>query len=71
MDGTDWQADQIAALYDLLSLQDRPTSPTAGGEQVRKSVPDIMRMVRESLGEEGVKRLEKDGVKIPSPLPLL
>jgi len=28
---------------------------------VKKSVPDILRMVRESLGEDGVRRLEEGG----------
>ena len=37
---------------------------TVGKEagKVHKSVPDILRMVKESLGEEGLRRLEEDGV---------
>ena len=57
------QADQIAALYDLLTVQDRPVRPDEfrdfGG--VKKSVPDILRMVRETVGEEGMRRLEWEG----------
>jgi len=57
------QADQISSLYDLLNFADKPMTGTSGGNGgVKKSVPDILRMVRDSLGEEGIKRLENDGV---------
>ena len=29
---------------------------------MKRSVGDVLRMVRESLGEEGIRRLEEDGV---------
>lgn len=55
------QADQIASLYDLLSFKDQPnTQKEQSG--VKKSVPDILRMVRDSLGEEGLRRLQEDGI---------
>jgi hypothetical protein len=55
------QADQIASLYDLLSFKDQPNSQN-DKRGVKKSVPDILRMVKESLGEEGLKRLQEDGI---------
>lgn len=61
----DRQADQISALYDLLSFQDKELPKGDGGQKkggVRKSIPEVLRMVRESLGEEGLRRLEEDGV---------
>jgi hypothetical protein len=60
----DRQADQISALYDLLSFQDKELPRGQGEKQggVRKSIPEVLRMVRESLGEEGLRRLEEDGV---------
>lgn len=63
------QADQIAELYDLLTFQDKPAEPRENGNGTggaasggRKSVHDVMRMVKESLGEEAMKRLEQDGL---------
>jgi len=61
----DRQADQISALYDLLSFQDKELPKGHDGQKkggVRKSIPEVLRMVRESLGEEGLRRLEEDGV---------
>ena len=55
------QADQIASLYDLISFKDQPNTQKQGSG-VKKSVPDILRMVRESLGEEGLRRLQEDGI---------
>ena len=55
------QADQIASLYDLLTFKDQPNSQKVR-HGVKKSVPDILRMVKESLGEEGLKRLQEDGI---------
>jgi len=55
------KADQIAALYDLLTFKDQPSSQKEGN-RVKKSVPDILRMVKDSLGEEGLKRLQEDGI---------
>jgi len=55
------QADQIASLYDLISFRDQPNTQKQGSG-VKKSVPDILRMVRESLGEEGLRRLQEDGI---------
>jgi hypothetical protein len=56
----DKQADQIASLYDLLTFKDKPDT-RHGKPGVMKSVPDILRMVKESLGEEGLRRLQEDG----------
>jgi len=55
------KADQIASLYDLLTFKDQPNSQRERNG-VKKSVPDILRMVKESLGEEGLKRLQEDGI---------
>jgi hypothetical protein len=55
------QADQIASLYDLLTFKDQPNSQKERSG-VKKSVPDILRMVKETLGEEGLKRLQEDGI---------
>jgi len=55
------QADQIASLYDLISFKDQPNTRNQRNG-VKKSVPDILRMVRESLGEEGLRRLQEDGI---------
>jgi hypothetical protein len=60
MDKANDQADQIASLYDLLSFKDQLDSQKSKG--VKKSVPDILRMVKESLGEEGLRRLQEDGI---------
>jgi len=54
------KADQIASLYDLLTFKDQPNSQKKRNG-VKKSVPYILRMVKESLGEEGLKRLQEDG----------
>jgi catechol 2,3-dioxygenase-like lactoylglutathione lyase family enzyme len=61
------QADQIAELYDLLTFHDKPAEPRENGtggaaSGGRKSVHDVMRMVKESLGEEAMNRLEQDGL---------
>lgn len=57
------QADQIASLYTLLSFRDRPTSETeTRASKGQKSVFDILRMVKDTLGDEGMRRLEEDGV---------
>jgi len=59
------QADQIASLYELLNFHDKPDNRDSSGKGtvgVKKSVADVLRMVRESLGEEGARRLEEDGV---------
>ena len=55
------KADQIASLYDLLTFKDQPNSQKERKE-VKKSVPDILRMVKESLGEDGLKRLQDEGI---------
>jgi hypothetical protein len=44
-----------------LSVRDQPNSQKQKNG-VKKSVPDILRMVKESLGEEGLKRLQEDGI---------
>ncbi|RXK35042.1 hypothetical protein M231_07695 [Tremella mesenterica] len=69
IDTLEHKADQISALYELLSVHDLPSSHShderkVGQGKIRKSVPDIVRMVRDSLGEEGLKRLKKDGIKV-------
>ncbi|CAD6565637.1 MAG: hypothetical protein TREMPRED_001621 [Tremellales sp. Tagirdzhanova-0007] len=64
IDTLEQKADQIASLYELLRFKDK-TDPQIGDSHVRdvkKSVPDILRMVRESLGEDALRRLEDDGV---------
>lgn len=46
-----------------MTIQDRPVRDgEMTASKVKKSVPDILRMVRESLGDEGIRRLEEDGV---------
>ncbi|ORX35965.1 hypothetical protein BD324DRAFT_651874 [Kockovaella imperatae] len=64
IDTIEQKADQIAALYNVLSVQDRAvrSGEIGGFAGVSKSVPDILRMVRETIGEEGMKRLEREGV---------
>jgi hypothetical protein len=66
-DGADAiQAGQIQALYSLLHFQDRPLDPRSTRQPVRahvKGAPrDVLRMVRETLGDDAVRRLEEDGV---------
>ncbi len=63
------QSGQIHALYSLLSFQDRPDDGIGARARGRdahegaaKAPRDVMRMVRETLGEEAVARLEEDGV---------
>jgi hypothetical protein len=48
-----------------MNVQDRPVrdGEVRKSDGFRKSVPDIFRMVRDSLGEEGLRRLEEDGVR--------
>lgn len=60
------QADQISELYSLLSYRDRKDQPGRHQDKskVGRSVPDILRMVKDSLGEEGLRRLEEDGVGV-------
>lgn len=66
----DEQADQISSLYDLLTFSDRPLSPSGlhrdrerqTDSLPKRSVLDVLRLVKESLGEEGMRRLEEDGV---------
>lgn len=56
------QADQIAALYDLLSFEDKPVpARNNAAAQRHTSVHDVMRMVKESLGEEAFERLNLNG----------
>ncbi|KAK8865923.1 hypothetical protein IAR55_001071 [Kwoniella newhampshirensis] len=66
IDTLEKKADQIGDLYDLLAFNDKPLSASGQatssgkGGWVGKSVGDVMRMVKESLGEEGWERLERD-----------
>ncbi|KAI9635287.1 uncharacterized protein MKK02DRAFT_43969 [Dioszegia hungarica] len=65
IDTLEQKADQISSLYDLLNFQDRPDTrggPSGTTRKVSKSVADVMRMVKETLGEEGVERLKREGV---------
>jgi hypothetical protein len=41
---------------------DESRHPESGNGKAMKSVHDVLRMVRDSLGDEGVRRLEEDGV---------
>jgi hypothetical protein len=63
-----YQAGQIQALYSLLHFQDRPLDSRASQERQMaggKGAPtDVFRMVRDTLGEEAVRRLEEDGVTV-------
>jgi hypothetical protein len=63
----DQQADQIAELYSLLSYEDRTdgmAKTDAGLRKASKSVGDVLKMVKDSLGEEGLRRLHEDGVGV-------
>jgi hypothetical protein len=56
-------ADHISSLYDLLNFSDKPDNrPNSSSRRVSKSVGDVMRMVREVLGEDGIERLKREGV---------
>jgi len=44
-----------------LSVKDKPAAGTRP-TKVHRTVPDVVRLVRESLGEEGLRRLREDGV---------
>lgn len=55
------QADQVAALYSLLNVEDRPASAAAtGSRRSHKSAKDLRRDVRSCLPEDAWKRLEAD-----------
>ncbi|WVQ62201.1 uncharacterized protein L199_000340 [Kwoniella botswanensis] len=58
------KADQIGDLYELLEFRDKPLSDAqkydGNGRWVGKSVGDVLRMVKSSLGEEVWRRLEGD-----------
>nr|XP_018267304.1 uncharacterized protein I303_01289 [Kwoniella dejecticola CBS 10117]OBR89462.1 hypothetical protein I303_01289 [Kwoniella dejecticola CBS 10117] len=73
IDVLEQKADQIGDLYELLEFSDRPISPPAAQSQsqtqgevriqegwIGKSVGDVLRMVKSSLGEEVFERLEDD-----------
>ncbi|WVQ97310.1 hypothetical protein IAU59_004421 [Kwoniella sp. CBS 9459] len=73
IDTLEQKADQIGDLYQLLSFSDRPcgpaevspqqTRPGAGGAQERwvgKTVGDVLRMVKDSLGDDVWGRLQDD-----------
>ncbi|ORY32305.1 hypothetical protein BCR39DRAFT_523842 [Naematelia encephala] len=69
IDTLEQKADQIASLYDLLHFKDRPLTSfelerQTGKVETRKSVHDVLRMVRETLGDEGMRRLERDGGRL-------
>ncbi|KAK4686263.1 hypothetical protein P7C73_g3869, partial [Tremellales sp. Uapishka_1] len=68
IDTLEQKADQISSLYDLLDFKDRPVSPSHPEDlppHAKKSVNDLMRLVRESLGEDALRRLEEDiGIKV-------
>lgn len=63
-----YQAGQIQALYSLLRFQDRPLGSRDSQERQTAGVTgapiDVFRMVRDTLGEEAVRRLEEDGVTV-------
>ncbi|GMK58487.1 hypothetical protein CspeluHIS016_0505190 [Cutaneotrichosporon spelunceum] len=61
IDCLEHKADQIAALYSLMSVHDRPTSPATVPRVVR-SVHELWAGVRDVLGEDAVQRLEADGL---------
>ncbi|WVR05882.1 hypothetical protein IAU60_002908 [Kwoniella sp. DSM 27419] len=61
IDTLERKADQIGDLYGLLQFSDRTVSSRPTGERwVGKSVHDVLRMVRESLGDGVWERLEGD-----------
>jgi hypothetical protein len=61
IDCLEHKADQVAALYSLMSVQDRPASPSAEPRALR-SVHELWAGVRDVLGEDAVRRLEADGL---------
>nr|XP_019049225.1 hypothetical protein I302_03006 [Kwoniella bestiolae CBS 10118]OCF28155.1 hypothetical protein I302_03006 [Kwoniella bestiolae CBS 10118] len=65
IDTLEQKADQIGDLYELLSFADKPLSGDGDaqgkeGKWVGKSVGDVLRMVKSSMGEEVWGRLESD-----------
>ncbi|WOO79028.1 uncharacterized protein LOC62_02G002565 [Vanrija pseudolonga] len=65
IDTLELKADQISALYSLLSVSDRPVSPSTDAAvrgHKTKSVNDLWRAVRDSLSEDARRRLEADGL---------
>ncbi|BEI84659.1 hypothetical protein CcaverHIS002_0500600 [Cutaneotrichosporon cavernicola] len=61
IDCLEHKADQVAALYSLMSVHDRPASPAIVPRAVR-SVHELWAGVRDVLGEDAVRRLEADGL---------
>ncbi|KAL1410556.1 hypothetical protein Q8F55_004569 [Vanrija albida] len=65
IDTLEHKADQISALYSLLSVSDRPVSPNTDAAvrgHKTKSVHDLWRAVRDSLSDDARRRLEADGL---------
>lgn len=56
------KAGQISDLYDLLAFEDKPIQGGGRNQKGRgaKSVDDVMRMVKASLGPEAWQRLNTD-----------
>ncbi|CAK9779416.1 hypothetical protein CC85DRAFT_331048 [Cutaneotrichosporon oleaginosum] len=61
IDCLEQKADQVAALYSLMSVHDRP-APEAPERRAVRSVRELWAGVRDVLGEDAVRRLEADGL---------
>ncbi|WWC66256.1 uncharacterized protein I206_100157 [Kwoniella pini CBS 10737] len=63
IDVLEQKADQIGDLYDLLEFSDKPLSSSQGDRitaNKKQSVNDVLRMVKNSLGQDVFNRLEDD-----------